>query len=195
MPCCHVQTHRDEATEYGTATAELRHEHQVILRALAVLERAGERLAAGAAVDEAALAELVGLVRTFADTCHHAKEERHLFPRLAAQSVGDVLAPFLAEHEEGRGYLRGLAAGPAAARAAAVRRYVGLLRDHIEREDRVLFPMADAVLTAEAQAELGRRFAEVEAEVAGPGGHERLLAVLDRVEAAFPAPASAPAGR
>jgi hemerythrin-like domain-containing protein len=186
---------RGEGTEIGPATADLRHEHEVILRALAILERAGEGLAAGTAVDEAALAELVGLIRTFADTCHHGKEEQHLFPLLRAKAVGDVLAPFLEEHEEGRGYLRTLAgAGPAPARAAAARRYVAMLRDHIAREDGVLFPMADAALSADEQAELARRYAEVEERVVGPGVHERLLATLDRLEAAIPAPA-APAGR
>lgn len=193
MASCHVQLRRDVATEFGPATADLRHEHQVILRALAILERAGEGLAAGTAVDETALAELVGLIRTFADTCHHGKEEQQLFPLLREKAVGDVLTPFLEEHEEGRGYLRTLAgAGPAPVRAAAARRYVAMLRDHIAREDGVLFPMADAVLSADEQAELARRYAEVEERVVGPGVHERLLATLDRLEVAIPA--AAPVG-
>jgi hemerythrin-like domain-containing protein len=61
-----------------------------------------------------------------------------------------------------------------------------MLRDHIAREDGVLFPMADAVLSAAEQAELVRRYAEVEERVVGPGVHERLLATLDRLEAAIP---------
>jgi hemerythrin-like domain-containing protein len=186
MAACHVQLKHNEATSIGPGTAELRHEHEVILRALAVLERAGEALATAAAVDETALAELVGLIRTFADTCHHGKEEQQLFPLLRAKSVGDVLTPFLEEHEEGRAYLRTLAgSGPAPARAAAARRYAGMLRDHIAREDGVLFPMADAVLSAEEHAELARRYAEVEERVVGAGGHERLLATLERLEAAM----------
>jgi hemerythrin-like domain-containing protein len=193
MASCHAQLRPHEGTTIGAATADLRHEHQVILRALAILDRAGERLASGTALDETALAELVGLIRTFADTCHHGKEEQQLFPMLQAKSVGDVLTPFLEEHEEGRGYLRALTgAGPATDRAAAARRYVGMLRGHIELEDGVLFPMADAVLSADEHAELARRYAEVEERVVGPGGHERLLATLDRLEAAIPA--AVPAG-
>jgi hemerythrin-like domain-containing protein len=196
MAACHVQLRRNEGTGIGAGTAELRHEHEVILRALAVLERAGEALATGAAVDETALAELVGLIRTFADTCHHGKEEQQLFPLLREKSVGDVLTPFLQEHEEGRAYLRTLAGpGPAPARAAAARRYAGMLRDHIAREDGVLFPMADAVLSAEEHDELARRYAEVEQRVVGPGGHAPLLATLDRLEAAFGAVVRAEAPR
>lgn len=186
MCSCHTALKHGDSN-FGAATAELRHEHEVILRALAVVERAGERLASGQPLDEAALAELVDLVRTFADRCHHGKEEDTLFPMLQAKGVGSPLAVFLEEHEEGRGYLKTLeSAAPAVERAAAARRYVGLLRDHIERENGVLFPMADGVLSPDEHAELARRYAEVEARVVGPGVHERLLAALDRLERAIP---------
>jgi hemerythrin-like domain-containing protein len=187
MCSCHTALRRDAATPLGAATAELRHEHEVILRALAVLERAGRRLATGEPVDETALAGLVDLCRTFADRCHHGKEEHTLFPLLEARGVGGLLAVFLEEHVEGRAYLATLAsAAPPAERAAAARRYVGLLRDHIERENGVLFPMVDGILTDAEQAELVRRFAEVEERVVGRGIHERLLAALDRLERAIP---------
>lgn len=187
MSSCHHHLDRSTGTRPGPATANLYHEHEVILRALAVLERAGERLAAGAPVDEAALGELVQLIRTFADACHHGKEEHRLFPAMRAKGAGGSLAPFLDEHEEGRGYLRVLSGlGPAAERAAAARRYVGMLRDHIQRENEVLFPMADALFGAEEQAALARAYDDVEREVVGPGVHERLLADLGRLEAAIP---------
>lgn len=192
MCSCHVTLKHAEPTRFGPATAELRHEHEVILRALAVVERAGERLAAGAPLDEGALGELVALVRTFADTCHHGKEEAELFPVLLAKGVGSVLTPFLEEHEEGRAYVRTLAGpAPAADRAAAARRYVALLRDHIERENAVLFPMVDEVLTVDEHTQLVARFAQVEERVVGPGVHEKLLATLDRLEAAIPPAARA----
>lgn len=196
MCSCHTKLKHAEATNFGPATAELRHEHEVILRALAIVERAGERLAAGEPVHEAALGELVGFVRTFADTCHHGKEEAQLFPMLQAKGVGGVLTPFLEEHEEGRGYLRTLAGGGTAGeRAAAARRYVALLRDHIERENEVLFPMADEVLSVDEHTQLVARYAEVEERVVGPGAHEKLLATLDGLEAAIPPTAGAGAVR
>jgi hemerythrin-like domain-containing protein len=192
MCACHAQLTRGEGSRHGPAIADLRHEHDVILRALGIVERAGEQLAAGAAVDEAAFGELVELLRTFADRCHHGKEEHELFPVLRAKGVGSVLVPFLEDHVHGRDYLTALAGPkPAAARARAARGYVALLRDHIERENEVLFPMAEGVLTPDDHAELARRYEAVETRVVGPGVHEALLAALDRLEAAFPAPAPA----
>lgn len=185
MCACHARLDHGP-TKAGPATADLRHEHQVILRALAVLERAAGGLDAGAAGAEPALQELVELLRTFADRCHHGKEEAELFPVLRDKGVGHVLDAFLAEHEEGRGHLRVLAGpGPAAERARAARRYVGLLRDHIEREDEVLFPMADGLLSLAEHEALARRYEQVERDVIGEGIHDRLLATLDRLEAAL----------
>jgi hemerythrin-like domain-containing protein len=187
MNSCHLLLDRSREMPPGPATADLRHEHEVILRALAVLERVGERLAAGRPVSDATVSELVELLRTFADRCHHGKEEEHLFPALRAKGAGDALPVFLDEHEEGRGYLRTLAgAGSPAERAAAARRYVGMLRGHIERENEVLFPMADGLFTPEEHAALTRAYEDVERQVVGPGVHDRLLATLARLEAAVP---------
>ena len=168
----------------GPATAELRHEHEVILWALAVLERAADRLASGRPVSDSTLAELVQFLQTFADRCHHGKEEDQLFPAMRAKGVGGTLAVFLEEHGEGRGYLRLLANGTGAAeRATAARRYVGLLRDHIQRENEVLFPMADQILDPGTHAALAGAYREVELQVLGPGGHEPLLSALARLDA------------
>jgi hemerythrin-like domain-containing protein len=169
----------------GPATADLRDEHELILRALAVLERIATRLASGRSVSAATVTDLVQFLQVFADRCHHAKEEDHLFPAMRAKGAGDALAVFLDEHEEGRRYLRTLAGGASGAeRAAAARRYVGLLRDHIERENEVLFPLADGLLSAPEHDTLASAYEDVERRVVGGGGHHDLLATLARLEAA-----------
>jgi hemerythrin-like domain-containing protein len=183
---CHLHMNRAAATA-GPATADLRDEHEVIRRALAVLERLADRLAAGRPVSDSTVTDLVQFLQTFADRCHHAKEEGQLFPAMRARGAGGPLEVFLEEHEEGRRYLRTLATGASAGeRATAARRYVAMLHDHIERENEVLFPMADGLLTPEEQGALARAYEDVEREVVGTGGHAGLLATLARLEAALP---------
>jgi hemerythrin-like domain-containing protein len=192
MTSCHLHLDRPAAAA-APATADLRHDHEVILRALAVLERLGERLAAGQPVPDGVLAELVSLIRTFADRCHHGKEEAHLFPAMRRKGAGGALAVFEEEHETGRRELRILSGdAPAGEHAAAARRYVGLLRDHIERENAVLFPLADSLFRADEHAELARAYARVEGDVVGPAGHGPLVAALSRLEAAVAPGADAP---
>ena len=187
MASCHLHLSRPAIQHAGPATADLRHEHEVILQALAVLERVADRLAAGRPVSEPTVSDLVQFLQTFADHCHHGKEEDQLFPAMRAKGAGGPLAVFLEEHEEGRGYLRALASGASPTeRATAARRYAAMLHAHIERENEVLFPMADELFTDEEHRALARAYADVEDRLVGAGGHEALLATLARLDAAVP---------
>ena len=138
-----------------TATSRLREEHQRILEvanALAVLVRAAEE----GRWDVDAFADCVTFIRLFADACHHGKEEDLLFPELEAGGMPrdhGPIAVMLREHQEGRalarhmaGALDGARAGDPEAQATlrnAAMGYVNLIRGHIQKEDHVLFEMAD----------------------------------------------------
>jgi len=178
-----------------TATEELMTEHRAIERMLAVLEAAAGRLEAGEPVRPEAFRQAVDFVRNFADRCHHGKEEENLFPRLEELGVpreGGPLGVMLFEHDEGRAYVGAIAEAvdayergdEAAARAIAgnARGYVELLRGHIQKEEGVLFPMADQLLSADDQRSLEESFERVETEVMGAGVHERYHRMLDELE-------------
>jgi len=169
-----------------TPTETLRHEHEIIRLVLNGVHRGASSLAATLQGDPQWLDTIVDFVRTFADRCHHAKEEKHLFPRLRERGVpgeGGPIGAMLAEHEQGRAFIRRVAEAAAAARGgdqpaleAASRNllgYVELLRGHIAKENDILFPLADRVLTEEDQRELAEAFDRVEAEELGEGVHER----------------------
>ena len=178
-----------------TVTEELTTEHRAIERMLAVLESAAARLEAGEPVRPDVFREALDFVRNFADRCHHGKEEENLFPRLEELGVpreGGPLGVMLSEHDEGRAFIGAIAAAvdayeggdEAAARTIASNAsgYVDLLRGHILKEERVLFPMADQVLSADDQRSLEESFERIETEVMGPGVHERYHRMLDELE-------------
>jgi hemerythrin-like domain-containing protein len=172
----------------GPATAVLRLEHRLILRALTVLERVGRRLASGRRTDEAAAAELIDLLRLL-DHSHHTKEEGHLFPflRETDPTESSPVGAMLAEHQEGRDYLATLGGFQAAAtRAAAALLCVATLREHMRKEEEALFPAVDARLSPEDQAALARRYEAVEPRLVGPRADPDVVARLARLEAAFP---------
>lgn len=152
-----------------TPTDVLRDEHVLILRALDLLALAGRRYEHGEGPPEDWWRELIGWLRGFADRNHHAKEERSLFPAMARAGVpdgpGGPIGIMLEEHAEGRALIGALAASGAAPRAASARRYVDLLRAHIDKENGVLFPLADAVLDDGARWALGREFDMVATEL------------------------------
>jgi hemerythrin-like domain-containing protein len=148
----------------------LRAEHQLILRALDLLATAATLADRGAELSEAWWTDAVAWIREFADRNHHGKEEERLFPALVKAGVPDEGGPvgvMLAEHVEGRALVNAIDGGRGAARTAAARGFVSLLRAHIDKEDNVLFHIADAVLDDAVQARLGREFATL-AEELGP---------------------------
>jgi hemerythrin-like domain-containing protein len=139
-------------------------------------------------------AKAIDFARNFADKCHHLKEEKLLFPAMEERGIpreGGPIGMMLAEHEEGRGYVRAMAAAletaaqdPIAARTTLRRKadaYIRLLREHIQKEDDVLFMLADNVLNSEEQKELLREFEEHELREMGSGVHEKYLRIVQEL--------------
>ena len=173
------------------ATQVLRDEHEGILAMLAVVEAAAYRLRDGKSVPADLFLNAVGFFRNFADKCHHGKEEGKLFPALVERGMpqeGGPVGVMLEEHTLGRAYVRSMsaaadqyAAGDASAVPALIENalgYVKLLREHIDKENGVLFPMADSILTDNEQGDLYEAFEQIEANEIGPGVHERYHAMI-----------------
>lgn len=177
------------------AIERLRDEHQVLGFALDILARFDRELRLGMAVDTEDIATLLRVLRTYADDCHQAKEERLLFPLLRetldGKSRGSLEAT-LAEHEVGRLWVERMEAalrptlqvGPFSAAAQA---YAGLLRGYIRREETELFPLAERVLAGPRLEALGRGFDSHEADVIAPGWGEQLEGLLERLYCKYPA--------
>jgi hemerythrin-like domain-containing protein len=177
------------------ATDVLMQEHRLIERVLDALEIAAGHLDRSRPVPPTLFLEAADFIAGFADGCHHRKEEGVLFGAMiesGTPSGGGVIDMMLDEHEQARALTRGLRdaarrlqAGDAAARAQVVsnvRRYVALLRDHIAKEDEMLFPMADEVLPPARQESLMEGFERIEREDAGAGAHERFHALAEKLE-------------
>jgi hemerythrin-like domain-containing protein len=168
------------------ATDVLRDEHRVILRGLVLLESAADRVMNGESLPDDWWDGLVGVLRAFADRSHHAKEERCLFPALVKAGIpaeGGPVAVMLAEHADGRDLIQAMWTVTPASRADAARRYARLLRDHIDKENGVLFPLAEAVLEEHTLQSLALEFESVEAEQGRDASIEHAEAGLDRLEA------------
>lgn len=179
-----------------TATAILRKEHDAILRMLDTTEKVARQLDRGERAAPETLTGLLEFFRLFADRCHHGKEEDLLFPLLEKKGLphaGGPIQVMLMEHEQGRSLIQRMTeaaeaysggaaeAGPRWAEAA--RLYVAMLRQHIYKENNVLFRIAENVLTDTEQRELVAAFEKAEEQKMGPGTHERLHALMGKLTA------------
>jgi len=164
----------------------LKHEHKIVLAVLDGAEREAQSIQATGAVDVEKVAKIIDFLRTFVDKCHHSKEERKLFPRLQERGLpGDTgpIAVMLHEHTLGRSEVTAIAAaldeftgGDASAASPLAEHllgYVKLLRGHIDKENDILFAIADEILSPADQEDLSKAFEAIEAEEIGEGVHEQ----------------------
>lgn len=179
----------------GLPSDILEEEHRVIERMLDVLTKLSAKLSQGETPPLWIFTEASEFVADFADACHHAKEEKRMFPMLEEAGMSrdeGPLSVMLSDHERGRAYNQAMRA--AAQRLAdgeessrqqlidAINGYVELLRMHIKKEDNALFPMANRLLTSAQQKRLLEEFDAVEREETGEGVHEKYLTLLERAE-------------
>lgn len=158
----------------------LSQEHQTILTVLAAAEKEMRALQQGGAVRTPFWSGVLEFLEHYADRCHHAKEENLLFVELEQAGLPASHGPTVcmrAEHVAGRGMrarmVAGLQAADGVALARAAGEYVVLLREHIEKEDHVLFPLAKSVLQKTAVDRIRRGFERVENDDLGQGAHCR----------------------
>jgi hemerythrin-like domain-containing protein len=157
-----------------TPTQVLMDEHQLILAVLDSLEEAADRLDSGDKIDPEFFLDAAEFVVDFADGCHHSKEENILFVAMTAMNMPQDSGPvavMLSEHDEGRRYTDGFRSaaeqmkqGDAAAAADVVRNvfdYVNLLREHINKENNVLFPMAEQIIGPDLMKKVSEDFQRV----------------------------------
>ncbi len=176
------------------AVETLMNEHRVIERTLDALVGFAEDARRRGANDKAELARFVTFIREFADACHHGKEEDILFEAMVEHGFprdGGPIAVMLHEHDQGRALVRILkeraeqdAPWSDADRleiANVARGFSDLLHSHIQKEDAVLYPMAEQHLPPAAMEKVGEDCERFEAEGTGSGAHERLHALADEL--------------
>ena len=154
-----------------TATRNLEDDHVHILRLIEVMDR----INGSDAPDVEDLGTIVSLIKNFADGLHHAKEENQFFPLLAERgfslSQGPV-AVMIHEHVAGRQYVSGMADAIASYKDGNMvalaeiyenmSGYAELLKNHIAKENNILFRMADSKLSDSDNKILLEEFAKAE---------------------------------
>ena len=174
------------------STDQLVKEHVSIQLMLDVLERVCSKLNAGQKVSQRHLEQILEFIKVFADQCHHGKEEGFLFPALEKVGIPRDDGPIgvmLAEHAMGRQYVKEM--GEAIERygrgdrtvvpalVSSARKYIELLNAHIEKENSVLFPMAEEHLPERKKMELLAAFDRVNDETIRKGTHEHMQSILE----------------
>lgn len=157
-------------------TQKLMNEHQLILKYTRLLE--GYIMALKENPNRVELSQRLGdfisFVREYADRYHHAKEEEILFKFMEEPGVlthCNPLPQMNLEHEEGRKYIRGMEELLLKNDTNGALRFawgwLQLLRDHISKEDNVLYPMAEEGLQEDQKRQIAQLYSQTDERLSG----------------------------
>lgn len=181
-------------------TQTLVREHLLILRMVAVLEHNARLTQEGRYGDYPFYLEAVDFIRNYADRFHHAKEEDVLFHALVENGMPKANSPvaaMLVEHDQGRAFVGKMEEAALAALSGKGGRdgviaenalgYAGLLKEHILKEDDILYPLAERVIPEKMRDEIIEGYDKAEARTTADFA-ERYKRVVERREAELALP-------
>jgi hemerythrin-like domain-containing protein len=186
-------------------------EHRIIEGVLGALKRHAALVRGGLSVERPTVARFATFFRDFADAAHHGKEEDILFRMMAESGFpteSGPIAVMLHEHVLGRGQvarLRGVGDGSGPVGDAerveilgASEEYPPLLLAHIQKEDDILYPMSERLISVAGFERMAEAFERFTASLTGDRAPDRLLRLAEGLTADFPGggpPPAAGAGR
>ena len=138
---------------------QLVNEHKNILRLLDLAEYLGNKKQMDKTIKEN-IEKTIFFVRNYADRFHHAKEENILF--IKADPDTEVIKVMLAEHQAGRNFIglasEGLKSDNRDQIKQSLAGYTELLRNHIRKEDKILYPWFEKILTDDQKKNMQKEF-------------------------------------
>ncbi len=167
-------------------------EHKLILRMIAEMRAASARAAEGDELPPGFVDTAVDFVRSYADRCHHGKEEDILFRDLAEKDLASDRAQMMQElvrdHVWARAATRRLVeANDRYGRGddealdevlSTINELTEFYPVHIEKEDHAFFKPAMAYFSADEQAMMAQAFDEFDRMLI----HERYSRVVEELE-------------
>ncbi|MBI2046852.1 hemerythrin domain-containing protein [Candidatus Pacearchaeota archaeon] len=152
-----------------TAVQILSGEHENILKIAEALNKECDALESGKKLNTDFFSKAIEFIRGYADRFHHAKEEDILFKelcRLDAKMHCNPVEQMLYEHNLGRNFVKGMEEGLKEGNNGRIienaRRYSQLIQEHINKEDNILYPMAEEALSEKAKESILKKFKEIE---------------------------------
>ena len=179
----------------------IRDEHRSIGAILHGMEYLVERVRARKAkVNPRVFAAMIYYLDTFSERMHHPKEDRYLFSAMRSRGgeAAAIVADLEQEHAAGGEALRRLEQcmmryeeggdKEFPAFAEAVAGFVRDYRDHIRKEEDIVFPLAERLLSASDWQAIDRAFGENRDPLAGERDTRDFEKLFDRIVSLAPPP-------
>ena len=168
----------------------LMNDHALIEKAIVLLERETEK---GDDLSVEITKTLLDFLWDYGDLCHNTKEEKVYFPLLLEKGLPPQgpIGVMLQEHEQEREYIKILKEQIEQKEISGklhddfsdnVKQYSELTKNHIWKENDILYPMGRRILTDDDDKLLLDKFTEIETQSIGKDGYKRYLLLINSME-------------
>jgi hemerythrin-like domain-containing protein len=161
------------------------HEHDDILALISVFSRMLDAVSTGNISDFEDCVSFLEFLEEYVEHYHMGKEESILFPAMASSAeleCGVLINELVAEHIQSRGLLGNMIevmdkAVDAAKFSRTGHQYIELIRNHIQKENTYLFPLADNWLS---QGKNSEEFQKYDKSVIIQGNYEDFRIIIQK---------------
>ncbi len=196
VPAINAKEAKQELRNVGEAISpaeDLMREHGVLRRVILIYEEVLRRYYKGKEIPADALASAARIIQTFIEQYHEKLEEDYIFPRFEKTGeLGDLTRVLRKQHVAGRILTQKIINLSNATSlkeqknrielASCLSKFIRLYRPHAAREDTVLFPALEKVITPSELAMLGDKFEDKEQELFGKNGFEKEVERVKELE-------------
>ena len=163
------------------STRRLIDDHDLILRAIEAISVEAKNTTDSGNFNESFWIDSIDFIKNFADGIHHNKEENHLFEIYSQRGIGKEFGPvavMLNEHIIGRVCVNNMESALQNGKTdvqklvSSAREYCELLVQHIAKENQILFPLGETVISDSDEILLNTLFDDAELEL---GGNQTIL--------------------
>ena len=182
-----------------TPTENLIKEHEEINELLDIMSKIAMKIKSKDVFYPNDVEEIIDYLIIIIDKSHHGKEDEVFYPELISSGIPNEKAPLSIinyEHTLAKRYLKDISSCVVNCKigndfsgellADSLTNYVVVIKNHIQREEEIVFPIANEVLSSEKQNEISQRFEAIEQNNISLSFFDRFNKLLKKLKVKYP---------
>jgi hemerythrin-like domain-containing protein len=184
----------EKQAEEVSPNEDLMREHGVLRRIILIYREAMHRIQSKQELDPALITKSANLIRHFIEDYHEKLEENFLFPRFEkAGQLVDLVTTLKTQHRAGRKLTNHILEITRSKNFKShnndfidvISQFIRMYEPHAAREDTVLFPALQKIVSVNEYKEMGEQFEDEEHKLFGKSGFDGIVSQVADIEKAL----------
>ena len=180
-----------------TPTENLTNEHKDIIELLNIMNKIAENIKSNNVFYTKDVEDIIDYLKHFIELSHNVKE-KIFYPALELSGIpieNESISIMLYEHALAQNYLNEISSSVENCKigndfsgemlADNLNKYVVLIKNHIHKEEKIIFPIAIKELSEEKQKEIYKQFKEIEEKIVSTGINKYYHKLLKKLKSIY----------